>query len=175
MKKIWIVIIFAAIAGNIIFAGDVDFTGEWFVESDNDGDPGITAVINEPPQMPYGATFTKMEPDGSISVYIAGRGGVTLQSAQYDFAVIPAGTFFDFEANGSKLNGSIIRGETEDPILNGKISGDKITFTIKETIKENTYSYLYTGRLSNDSIQFDVRPPANGGKPFKFTVKKEAD
>ena len=61
----------------------------------------------------------------------------------------------------------------EEPILNGKISGDKITFSIKETVNENTYTYSYTGKLLDDIIQFDVRPPANGGKPFKFTVKRE--
>jgi len=168
MKQVLFVMMFAAIAGNIAFAGDADFTGEWIVDSDDVSNSGIADVITEPK---ISSRVLQTYPDGTV--YIAGMGRVVIPTVGYAFTVIPAGTFFDFEANGSKLTGSIIRKDTEEPILNGKISGDKITFTIKETIKENTYSYLYTGRLSNDSIQFDVIPPSNGGKPFKFTVKRE--
>ena len=166
MKQVWFLMLFAAIMGNIASAGDIDFTGEWIVESDNDGDSGITVTLIEGVYRP-GQSREMYMPNGT-SVMVSPIG-----IKEIAFAVIPTGTFFDFAVNGSKLTGSIIRKDTEEPILNGKISGDKITFTIKETVNENTYTYSYTGKLLDDSIQFDVRPPANGGKPFKFTVKRE--
>ena len=168
MKQIWRVIMLAAIAGNIAFANDAGFTGEWIVESDNDSDSGIVVTIDEPPKLPAGVTqvFT----DGSV--FITGKGRVILPKVQHAFTVIPAGTFFDFIVNGTELTGSIIRQKTEKPILNGRINGNRITFTVRETLRDNTYTYSYTGNLLNDSIQFEVRPPSNGGKPFKFTAKR---
>ena len=47
-----------------------------------------------------------------------------------------------------------------------------IIVTIRETIGEKTYSYSYAGEVSDDVIRFDVRPPANSGDRFQFTVKR---
>ena len=172
MKQVLCVIMFAATTGSIVFSDEMGFTGEWIVESNNDSDSGIAVVIEESSKLPPG--LIQVYPDGTA--LIAGKGRVALpQGAQYAFTVIPAGTFFDFTVNDSELTGSIIRQRTEKPILNGKISGDKITFTVRETLRENIYNYSYTGTLSNDRIQFDVRPSANGGNPFKLTVRRAPD
>ena len=163
----------AAIMGNIASADDIDFTGEWIVESDDAGESGITVAIDE--NLPPGSSSERIFRDALGNPYTIdafGKPQTPPPSPQparsYAFTVISAGTFFDFAANGSKLTGSIIRGETEKPILDGKISGNKISFTIKETIAGKSYSYSYTGELSDDSIQFDVKPPSNGGDRFKF-------
>jgi len=96
----------------------------------------------------------------------------TLPDKSYSFKVIPDGTFFDFATIGARLNGSIIRDGTEDPIFDGKISRNKITFTLKEIIEGKTYSYSYAGELTDGVIRFEVKPPANGGDRFRFTVKR---
>jgi hypothetical protein len=164
MKQIWFAIMFAAVSVNIAFTDEVDFTGEWFVESADAGDSGIAVTLTEDVYRP-GQIRETYRPDGTfVRMPPIGKREVV-------FVVIPAGTFFDFAVNGSKLTGTIVR-DTEEPILNGKISGNKITFTVMETIRENAYSYSYTGKLSDDGIHFEVRPPANGGKRFQFMAKR---
>ena len=177
MKHIFLAILFAAFAGSIASADDIDFTGEWIVENDDAGESGITVAINE--NLPPSSTSERVLRDHLGNPYIIdtlGRPQTPPPSPQpsrsYTFTVIPIGTFFDFAANGSKLTGSIIRGETEKPILDGKISGNRITFTVRETIGGRTHSYSYAGELSNDRIRFDVRPPRNGGARFQFTARR---
>jgi len=161
MKQILFVIMLAMVTGNITLAGEADFTGEWIVNGDI-GEDGIIITIDD------------MPPERMVNE-IRGNGPIiplsSIESKSSAFTVISVGTFFEFTANGSKLTGSMIRQNTEEPIFDGKISGNKITFTVKETIGGKNYSYSYTGKLSDDSIQFDVKPPSNGGKSFKFKAK----
>ena len=170
MKLIWCLLMFSAIIGNNTFAGVADFTGEWVVVNDDTSDSGIAGVVTEQQES---LRVLQTYPDGTV--YIQGIGRGVVPTVEYAFTVIPAGTFFDFAVNGSKLTGSIIRNGIEDPVFDGKISEDKITFTVKEIIQGKTYTYSYTGKLLNDGIQFDVRPPANGGKSFKFKARREPD
>ena len=172
MKQIWFVILFMVAAGNIALAGDADFTGKWIVAGDDVGKSGITVTVNDrrPPIL---------NAPGQVRTY---RDGTAIrdwdtsesQDRLYDFTVISAGTFFDFAANGSKLTGSMLRGETEEPVFDGKISGNKISFTVKETIAGKTYSYFYVGELSGIGIQFEVTPQErDAGSRFKFSVRRE--
>lgn len=78
----------------------------------------------------------------------------------------PPRTIFEFEAHGSELTGSMLGyPDTETPILSGKISGDKITFTMKEYFGERSVSYVYTGKISGDTIRFDVVTMVGHGIP----------
>ena len=175
MKHILFVLLFAT-AGNIVFAYAININGEWIVEDDV-GESGITLTINDSRlPSPSSAQYT----DALGNPYTADIFGRT-QPAQpippqpgrsYAFTVISAGTFFDFTANGTKLTGSIIRGETEKPIFDGKINGNKITFNVNETVAGKTYSYSYIGELSNDSIQFEVRYGRNADDRFKFVARR---
>jgi hypothetical protein len=82
-------------------------------------------------------------------------------------------TFFDFEVHGSVVTGSKLGyPETELPIIDGKINGDKLTFTIKEYIGERTdraKTYMYTGKVSGDTIKFSVAILLGQGIPPKKT------
>ena len=143
MKQIWFVMLFAAIIVGIAFADGVDFTGEWYVKNADGGDSGITVTIIEDVYRP-GEKRDAYRQDGTLfKLPPTGR-------REFAFTVIPADTFFDFTANGSKLTGTIVR-YTEEPILNGRINGNRITFTVRETVRENTCSYSYTGKLLDDS------------------------
>ena len=148
----------AAVSVTIAFADEVDFTGEWIVDGDDIGAAGIAGVINE--LSPTTVSQFRTLRETSIK--------------SYDFTVISPGTIFDFVANGLNLTGSMLRQSTEEPIFNGKIDGNKISFIVRETVGKNTYSYSYTGELTGDSIQFDVKPPSNGGKRFQFKAKRVA-
>ena len=78
---------------------------------------------------------------------------------------------FDFAVNDSKLTGSIIRNENEDPIFDGKISGNTITFSVRETVNGETYFCTYRGELSDDGIRFEVTPK-EGGKRISFMTRR---
>jgi hypothetical protein len=69
-------------------------------------------------------------------------------------------TSFEFEAHGSVLTGCKLGyPESETPIINGKINGDKITFSLKEYFGERTdrsITYMYTGKIEGDIIKFTV-------------------
>ena len=160
--------IFAALAVGMLFAADAaDVTGEWIVGEDDVSGSGITVSIaaDQPGQQHpaqawlYGGSLPPRSAD------------ILRKTISYDFTVIPVGALFDFETNGSKLTGALIRYGTEEPIFDGKINGNKISFTVKETVKGKNYSYLYRGELSDNGIRFEVTP-TNGGKQFQFRAKR---
>ena len=166
MKQIQVVMLFLLFSANIALASDVDITGEWIVLED---DAGIIVTFREEPPPPENKM---MFSGGRYWEYREYSNRVAVESKSYFLKIIPVGTFFDFTASGTKLTGSIIRNDTEDWIIDGKINGNKITFTIRETIGEKIYPYSYTGEVSDDGIRFDVRPPANSGNRFQFAVKR---
>jgi hypothetical protein len=84
-------------------------------------------------------------------------------------------TIFEFEAHGSALSGSRLGyPESETPILDGKINGDKITFSIKEYSGERSLTYMYVGKISGDIIKFSVVALVGHGIPpgKKYIAKR---
>lgn len=78
---------------------------------------------------------------------------------------------FDFQVNGEKLTGSVLSyPEDEIPISDGKISGNKISFILKETIGSRTLSYMYTGRVSGDVIEFEIAELGSLGIPRRVKL-----
>ena len=175
MKHIWFAIMFVALNGNIALADDLGFTGEWVVDSDVSGSR-ITVTEHKQAQQGWPPPFVNQRSlaDMTPSDFERLRRSqeASTSSTSQDFTLITEDTFFEFAVNGSMLTGSIIRGKTEDPIFDGKISGNKITFTVREILKGRTYSYSYTGELSDDGIRFDVMPPRGGGNRFQFTARR---
>ena len=153
IKRILFAILITAVTAGFSLADDVVFIGEWIVGNDDVKDSRITVNI-----IKYADSLYKGNP-------------VVLRKSELFIEIIPVGTMFDFAVNGSKLTGSIIRNENEDPIYDGKISGNTITFTVRETVKGETYSYFYRGALSDDVIRFEVTPK-EGGKQISFMAKR---
>ena len=197
MKRICFTILLAAITWGIVFAGELDVTGEWIVGSDDVGGSGITADFNvktfvdEPVAVSTIERQTEERPkfEAMQSVFNdPDRPDVRIRamneqwnnppaytqsvSTKYTFTIIPVGAVFEFAANGSTLTGSILRGNREQQIYEGKINGKKITFTVREVLEEKTYSYSYSGELFEDSIRFDVTPPRGVGERFQFRVRR---
>jgi hypothetical protein len=70
-----------------------------------------------------------------------------------------ARTVYEFSVDGSKLTGSVLGGarEEERPIANGKIKGNKISFSVQLHQGNRTLSFLYEGKIiSADTISFTV-------------------
>jgi len=91
---------------------------------------------------------------------VPGRGGQTRE------------TTFTFKAEGDKLTGTVSGMQGDNPISDGKISGDDITFTVKLSIQGNDITFLYKGKVSGDEIKF-TRTRQGGDQPGQeFTAKR---
>ena len=111
-------------------------------------------------------------PIAAFSVDISGEWAIEQENQK---GVI-ARSILEFYVEGNKLTGSML-GYQEDewPILDGKISGDKISFTIKQTAGNRTITNLYIGKIVDDTIEFSLTPINAGlGIPprYKFKAKR---
>jgi hypothetical protein len=82
----------------------------------------------------------------------------------------PVNVGFNFKADGAMLAGSTTGPDgAELPIKNGKVDGDKITFTVDIDFGGMAMTLGYTGLVSADQIKMTID---FGGMPFDFVVKK---
>jgi hypothetical protein len=98
---------------------------------------------------------------GKWVAQVQGRGGQTRE------------TTFNFKAEGSKLTGTVsgMRGG-ENPIADGKITGDEISFTVTSNFGGNDVKLVYKGKVSGDEIKF-TRTREGGDQPGQeFTAKR---
>jgi hypothetical protein len=80
-------------------------------------------------------------------------------------------TTFNFKTSGDKLEGSITTQRGENPISDGKVSGDTISFVQVLNFNGNEFKMTYTGKVSGDSIE--MTRDTGRGEPQKFTAKKQ--
>lgn len=120
------------------------------------------------------AAIFAIMPVVSFSVDVSGEWVVE----QVDQKGMVAKTVLEFILEGSKLTGSMLGYSGDEwPILDGKVSGDKISFTIKQSAGNRTITNLYVGKIMGDTIEFSLTPINAGlGIPprYKFTAKRIA-
>lgn len=81
-------------------------------------------------------------------------------------------TIFDFYLDGGQLKGSVLAyPEYEYPIRDGKVSGDKISFSLEQVVGGRTGSYFYVGKLRGDTIEFEIAPLSGHGIPRRDKVR----
>jgi hypothetical protein len=98
--------------------------------------------------------------DGKWTAQVPGRGGQTRE------------TTFTFKAEGEKLTGTVSGMQGDNPISDGKISGDEISFTVKLNFQGNEITLLYKGKVSGEEIKM-TRSRQGGDQPGQeFTAKK---
>ncbi len=83
-------------------------------------------------------------------------------------------TTFNFKADGSKLTGTVSGMRGENPISDGKVSGDDISFTVALSFNGNDIKMNYKGKISGDEIKFTRTIEGGGGNmpPQEFTAKR---
>ena len=80
---------------------------------------------------------------------------------------------FVFKQAGAKLTG-----ETESQmmgkstLMDGKVEGDAVTFTITVKFQDNEMKMNYKGKITGDSIKFTVESPMGGGQTIEWNAKK---
>jgi len=98
--------------------------------------------------------------NGKWTAQVPGRGGQTRE------------TTFNFKAEGEKLTGTVSGMQGDNPISDGKISGDEISFTVKVSFNGNDVILLYKGKVSGDEIKM-TRTRQGGDQPGQeFTAKR---
>ena len=98
--------------------------------------------------------------DGKWTAQVPGRGGQTRE------------TTFTFKAEGEKLTGTMSGMQGDNPISDGKISGDEISFTVKVSFNGNDITLLFKGKVSGDEIKM-TRTRQGGDQPGQeFTAKR---
>ncbi len=79
---------------------------------------------------------------------------------------------FMFKVDGNKLTGetsSQMMGKST--IMDGKVDGDKLTFSITVKFQDQEVKLNYTGKVSGDEIRFHVEA-AEGGMTLDYTAKR---
>jgi hypothetical protein len=98
--------------------------------------------------------------NGKWTAQVPGRGGQTREQT------------FTFKAEGEKLTGTVSGMQGDNPISDGKISGDEISFTVKLNFQGNEVTLLYKGKVSGDEIKM-TRTRQGGDQPGQeFTAKR---
>lgn len=65
-------------------------------------------------------------------------------------------TTFTFKVDGDKLTGSVSGRQNENPISEGKISGDEISFVVVRNMGGEERKIQYKGTVSGDEIKLSV-------------------
>ena len=79
---------------------------------------------------------------------------------------------FTFKVDGNKVTGettSSMMGKST--LMDGKLEGDTVTFTIAVKFQDNEMKLNYKGKISGNEIHFTVESPA-GGNTIEWNAKK---
>jgi hypothetical protein len=66
----------------------------------------------------------------------------------------PSTTTFNFKQEGTKLTGTITTQRGENPIAEGKVEGDDVSFIQTMSFGGNEMKFVYKGKISGDEIKF---------------------
>jgi hypothetical protein len=96
---------------------------------------------------------------GTWTAEVPGRGGTNT-------------TTFSFKVDGAKLTGSVDGGRGgAQPISDGKVDGDNISFAQNLSFGGNDVTISYKGVVKGDTIEM-TREVAGRGGPATFTARK---
>ena len=76
---------------------------------------------------------------------------------------------FNFKADGAKLTGTTSGPAGDITIANGKVDGDKISFSVSFDFQGMPFTMNYTGAVAKDQIKFTIDI---FGMPIDLTVKR---
>lgn len=72
-------------------------------------------------------------------------------------------TTLKLKQEGDKLTGTISgRQNTENPIDEGKVEGDKVSFKVTREFNGNKFVQMFSGKLDGDTIKGEIQFERNG-------------
>jgi hypothetical protein len=86
---------------------------------------------------------------------------------------------FTFKQEGDKLTGTIATQRGENPISDGKVSGDQVSFSQSMEFNGNAFKFNYKGTVSGDYLKLTREREGGGGGggkggPTEITAKRKA-
>jgi hypothetical protein len=78
---------------------------------------------------------------------------------------------FNLTQSGNSLTGTVTTPAGEQPIMDGKVEGDNISFVVTIEARGNTFKQEYKGTISGNEIRFTRS--GGRGNPVEFTAKKQ--
>jgi hypothetical protein len=81
-------------------------------------------------------------------------------------------TTFNFKAEGEKLTGTVSGRQGDNPISDGKIKGDEISFTVVANFQGNEVKLLYKGKVTGDEIKISRTREGGDQPPQEFVAKR---
>jgi hypothetical protein len=79
---------------------------------------------------------------------------------------------FNLKAEGGSLSGSVVTQRGENPISDGKIDGDTVSFSQTMEFNGNSVKLIYKGTVSGDEIKFTRSRDGGEGRTQEFTAKR---
>jgi len=80
---------------------------------------------------------------------------------------------YEFKVEDTKLTGSVLGyQENERPVFDGKVKGDKISFSLREYFGDRYVTYSYQGKISGNMIKFKVVTLDATRRHVEFTATK---
>jgi hypothetical protein len=96
-------------------------------------------------------------------------------TGQFDFNGNAVPLTFTFKSDGAALTGKVSGLPSADAeIKDGKIDGSSVTFWLMTEYQGNPIKLVYTGKVSEDKIDFTMGTE-DGGFSVTFPVKKSAE
>ena len=81
-------------------------------------------------------------------------------------------TTFTFKVDGDQLSGSMTGPQGDLPLMEGKVSGDQISFSTTIDAGGNSVKILYKGTLSGDQLKMTRQRDGGQGQAREFTLKR---
>ena len=106
------------------------------------------------------ATAAAADVTGKWVAQVPGRDGQTRE------------TVFNLKAEGDKLTGTMSGRQGDNPISDGKITGDEVSFVVKLSFNGNDVKLLYKGKVAGDEIKFTRTREGGDQPPQEFTAKR---
>jgi hypothetical protein len=97
---------------------------------------------------------------GKWTAQVPGRGGQTREQT------------FNFKVEGAKLTGTVSGMQGDNPISDGTVKGDDISFTVVFSFNGNDVKLHYQGKVSGDEIKFTRTREGGQGQGQEFTAKR---
>lgn len=96
---------------------------------------------------------------GKWTAQVPGRDGQTRE------------TTFNFKVDGDKLTGTVSGRQNDNPISDGKVNGDDVSFTVKMSFGGNDVVLNYKGKAAGEEIKFS-RTREGSDQAQEFTAKR---
>lgn len=79
---------------------------------------------------------------------------------------------FNLKAEGEKLTGTVSGRQGDNPIVDGKVKGDDVSFDVNVKFQDREMKMSYTGKLSGDELKLTRKVQGSDRPAQEFTAKR---